>query len=90
MVIRLHIIIYLKYISFAGSLYNEQYLNPGDADYDATKAYGSYFTAIDYEYNGKYREYGEFPADQITTVITDYLGLALGGLETVFAGVPVC
>ncbi len=46
--------LYLKDISFAASLYNEQALNYGDNNYNAYNDYGSYFTGIDYEYNGKY------------------------------------
>lgn len=59
---------YLKDISFAGSLYNEQHLNPGDPLYDAYEDYGSYFTAFDYEYSGRYRKNNSFPIDESATV----------------------
>ena len=70
---------YLKDISFAGTLYNEQHLNPGDTLYDANKDYGSYFTAFDYEYRGKYREGSSFPAGDAASVISDavQMGIAI-------------
>lgn len=69
---------YIKDISFAGTLYNQQYLNVGDPGYDALENYGSYFTAFDYKYSGKTREDGTFPTDELLTLSLDAFGIAMG------------
>lgn len=67
---------YLKDISFGGKLLNEQELNYSDVGYNPYNDFGSYFTAFDYEYHGRYREYDSFPwesgfwllGDVVTTI----------------------
>lgn len=71
---------YLKDVSFAGTLYNEQHLNLGDLLYDANKDYGSYFTAFDYEYSGKYRKNSAFAADNAAKMMLSAvkIGISIG------------
>lgn len=69
---------YLKDISFSSTLYNEQALNVGDPGYSAENDYGSFFTGYDYAYNGKVREYGEFPDEEITAIMFDSLEMVFG------------
>ncbi len=74
---------YIKDVSFGASLYNEQALNYGDAEYNPYDDYGSYFTGFDYSYKGKYREYGEFDSDEIVWNHTDMFLAILGYCEKV-------
>lgn len=74
---------YLKDISFGASLYNENALNRGDIGYNPYEDYGSYFTACDYSYNGKYREYGKFPTGDLVWNILDTVFYALGYCDAI-------
>jgi len=74
---------YLKDISFGGTLLNEQHLNSGDIGYSAYEDYGSYFTALDYEYKGKTREYGNFPTDEAIALGLDVVDVIIGAVKTV-------
>ncbi len=74
---------YLKDISFGASLYNEQALNRGDANYNPYEDYGSFFTGYDYSYKGKHRVYGEFPAEDLLITTLDTKFFYLGALEVV-------
>ena len=69
---------YLKDISFGARLFNEQELNHGDTGYNPYNDYGSYFTGFDYSYEGKYREYGEFPTEDLVWNILDTVSWGLG------------
>lgn len=62
---------YLKDVSFGASLYNEQALNRGDIGYNPYDDYGSYFTGVDYSYQGKYREYEKFDVENLIWTIID-------------------
>ncbi|NLE04947.1 MAG: hypothetical protein GX638_09115, partial [Crenarchaeota archaeon] len=65
---------YLKDISFAGRLFNEQELNLHDgAYYNPSDDIGSFFTSYDYEYEGLAKERGEpiDPADAAFLVLND-------------------
>lgn len=55
---------YLKDISYGLSLYNENNLNASDVGYNPYNDKGSFFTAVDYTYKGRAREYGEFPLEE--------------------------
>lgn len=74
---------YLKDISFGGTLLNEQHLNAGDIGYSAYEDYGSYFTALDYEYKGKTRVYGDFPTDEAIALGLDFVDVLIGAVKTV-------
>lgn len=80
---------YLKDISFSSVLYNEQALNVGDPGYSAENDYGAFFTGFDYAYNGKVREYGEFPDDAMQNITSDCVEIALGFVDTVVSGIPI-
>ena len=69
---------YLKDISFAASLYNEQALNYGDNNYNAYNDYGSYFTGIDYEYNGKYWDEHEVNVEDAAWTFGSTLSFLIG------------
>lgn len=51
---------YLNDVSFAGTLQNEQELNETDSSYVLIDDYGSYFTRMDYVYNGIIIENGSW------------------------------
>ena len=72
---------YLKDISCAGQLYNEQHLNVGDALYESVNDYGSYFTAFDYEYSGKYRKNFSFPIEDTATIMSDAVQIGISFVE---------
>lgn len=74
---------YLKDISFGASLFNEQELNKGEEGYCPQEDYGSYFTGYDYSYHGKYREYGEFPIEQLALNMEDTFWYALGFIDAI-------
>lgn len=69
---------YLKDISYGLTLNNENNLNRYDVGYDPYKDNGSYFTAMDYTYNGKSREYGEFPTEELINIGLDVAEVLLG------------
>lgn len=73
---------YLKDISIGASLFNEQKLNRGDNDYNPYQDVGMFFTQYDYEYNGRYREYGEFPTEQFYGHVTDVFMFGVGLIPT--------
>ncbi len=74
---------YLNDISFSGSLFNEQYLNYGDANYDATKDFGAFFTQFDYEYDGLYYKDGTFNLDGGSELLIDDVMVVLGAMKAV-------
>ena len=73
---------YLKDVSYGETLYNENNLNRGDICYNPYNDYGSFFTAVDYTYNGKSREKGDFPVEASVSLTLDCVGI-------VFSKAPV-
>lgn len=74
---------YLKDVSFAASLYNQQHLNVGDDGYNADEDYGAFFTALDYEYNGIYRQYGDFPVEDSFSLGLDLFNVIVGVMPNI-------
>lgn len=73
---------YLKDISYAMTLLNEQDPNEGygTEHYDPYRDTGSYFTYFDYRYQGTSRQNGSFPVEETVDLATTavQVGLSLG------------
>ena len=69
---------YISDVSMQMSLLNENSLNEGVADYSAEEDLGSFFTAMDYEYDGKKRVAGDFPGNQIHEFGIDMVKMGIG------------
>lgn len=83
---------YLKDISFAGTLQNEQNLNQTDSSYAPSNDIGSFFTRTDYIYNGIQVVHGQWDREDWSNVgevfLSECVSTALGcipGVGTVFS-----
>ncbi len=73
---------YLKDIAYSLSLYNEQAPNTINGNiYSAQTDSGSYFTYMDYEYDGIVRENKEFPTDAVVSVGKNAINIIGGALK---------
>ena len=76
---------YLKDISYSMTLYNEQspnQLNGGEI-YNAQRDNGSYFTYMDYMYDGIVRDENDFPADSVATLAKSAFSFLTGAVKPV-------
>ena len=78
---------YVSDVSMQMSLLNENNLNYGMTGYDAQDDLGSFFTSMDYEYDGKKRVAGEFPSNQLHEFGTDMVKMGIGQAASCIPGV---
>ena len=69
---------YISDVSMQMSLLNENSLNESMPNYNVQDDLGSFFTSMDYEYDGQKREAGEFPSDQLHAFGLDMFEMAVG------------
>ena len=80
---------YLKDISFAMNLLNEQEVNQGTSSYYTSENdNGAYFTYFDYEYDGVSREKNALTDDDKNTIASTCVDLGLSLIKTVVSFIP--
>lgn len=80
---------YLKDVSFAMNLLNEQEVNQGTSNYYASENdNGAYFTYFDYEYDGVSREKKALTDDDKNTIASTCVDLGLSLIKTVVSFIP--
>lgn len=80
---------YLKDVSFAMNLLNEQEVNQGMSIYYASENdNGAYFTYFDYEYEGVSREKKALTDDDKNTIASTCVDLGLSLIKTVVSFIP--
>lgn len=80
---------YLKDVSFAMNLLNEQEVNQGTSSYYASENdNGAYFTYFDYEYYGVSREKKALTDDDKNTIASTCVDLGLSLIKTVVSFIP--
>ena len=78
---------YLKDVSYALRLLNEQESNNGYSDYSAENDNGSFFTYFDYEFNATIREKGEpITGEMQLSLFKDTASMALSILSITYGG----
>lgn len=75
---------FLQDVCFGATLMNEQTLNYGDVGYNPYDDYGSFFTAMDYAYQGQYWKNGELSIEDLFVDGIDLLFLGLGAKYRAF------
>ena len=72
---------YLKDIAFAAQIFNEQGKNYYDTGYNAVEDRGSFFTEIEYTYDGYSRDMINTPLEQDVLFAVDTVSLLLGAVS---------
>lgn len=80
---------YLKDVSYALRLLNEQESNNGYSDYSAENDNGSFFTYFDYEFNATIREKGEQSSVGLGEVVNNGFSMVLSFVTMVVDDLPV-